>query len=267
MAAGTRTGYLSHQSEYNIMNTHTTSGRAALLLLAALPALLFASQATDQKIVDAAKASYNYHTVLAGRVDVQSTDGIVTLTGTVRDNDEKDLAGDTVSNLPGVVSVQNEIMVKSEFPEHSDGWIAWKIRAKLLVEANVSATATKIDVKDGVVTLSGNADNASQKDLTEIYAKDVSNVKSVDNQLVVVAPATGATVGEIVDDASITTQVKYALLTHDSTSALKTKISTTDAAVSISGEADSAAEISLVTKLAQDIRGVKSVSNAMTIKS
>jgi osmotically-inducible protein OsmY len=73
--------------------------------------------------------------------------------------------------------------------------------------------------------------------------------------------------GEIVDDASITTQVKYALLTHGSTSVLKTKVTVTDAVVSISGEADSAAEISLVTKLAQDVRGVKSVSNEMTVKS
>jgi osmotically-inducible protein OsmY len=248
------------------MNTHTTYGRAALLLIATLPAALFASQASDQQIVDAAKASYNYHTVLAGRVDVQANDGIVTLTGTVQDNDEKALAADTVSNLPGVVSVQNNILIKPDFPEHSDAWIAWKIRAKLLVEANVSATATKIDVKDGVVTLSGNAENAAQKDLTEAYAKDISNVKSVDNQLIVTAPAT-PTMGEVVDDASITTQVKYALLTHDSTSALKTKVTTTDGVVSIGGEANSDAEVSLVTKLAQDIRGVKSVSNAMTVKS
>ena len=83
-----------------------------------------------------------------------------------------------------------------------------------------------------------------------------------------VAPAApGPTVSEFVDDASITTQVKYALLTHGSTSLLKTKVTVTDAAVSISGEADSAAEISLVTKLAQDIRGVKSVDNTMTVKS
>jgi osmotically-inducible protein OsmY len=250
------------------MNTHTTYGRAALLLIAALPAALFATQASDQKIVDSAKASYNYHTVLAGRVDVQSTDGVVTLTGTVQDNDEKALAADTVSNLPGVVGVNNEIAIKADYPEHSDAWIAWKIRGKLLVSANVSAAATKIDVKDGVVTLSGNADNAAEKDLTEAYAKDIDNVKSVDNQMIVLAPANPSpTMGEVVDDASITTQVKYALLTHGSTSALKTKITTTDAVVNISGEADSDAEISLVTKLAQDIRGVKSVTNDMTVKS
>jgi hyperosmotically inducible protein len=249
------------------MNTHTHYGRAALLLIATLPAALFASQASDQKIEDAARASYNYRTVLAGRVDVQSTDGVVTLTGIVQDSDQKALAEDTVANLPGVVGVRNQVSVKPDYAEHSDAWIAWKIRAKLLVEANVSATATKIDVKNGVVTLTGTADNAAEKDLTEAYAKDIDNVKSVDNQMVVTMPAPGgSTVGEAMDDASITTQVKYALLTHGSTSALKTKITTTDAVVSISGEADSDAEISLVTKLAQDVRGVKSVSNEMTVK-
>ena len=113
------------------MKTHTTLGCAALLLIATLPVALFASDKSDQKIVDAAKASYNYHTVLAGRVDVQAADGVVTLTGTVRDNDEKALAEDTVENLPGVVSVHNDITVKPDFPEHSDAWIAWKIRGRL----------------------------------------------------------------------------------------------------------------------------------------
>jgi osmotically-inducible protein OsmY len=37
--------------------------------------------------------------------------------------------------------------------------------------------------------------------------------------------------------------------------------------VSITGEAASDAEKSLVTKLAQDVRGTKSVGNAMTVKS
>jgi osmotically-inducible protein OsmY len=255
------------QVRINNMNTHTTLGRAALLLIATLPAALFASQASDQQIVDAAKASYNFHTVLGDRVVAQSNDGVVTLTGNVQDSDEKALAVDTATNISGVSGVRDEILIKPDFTEHSDAWIAWKIRARLLVEANVSATATKIDVKDGVVTLSGNAENAAQKDLTEAYAKDISNVRSVDNEMIVEAPAAGGTtMGDVVDDASITTQVKYALLTHGSTSALKTKVSTVDGVVSISGEANSDAEISLVSKLAQDIRGVKSVSNEMTVK-
>ena len=40
-----------------------------------------------------------------------------------------------------------------------------------------------------------------------------------------------------------------------------------DGVVAISGEAASDAEKSLVTKLARDIRGVKSVTNFMTVKN
>ena len=246
------------------MKTHI---RIAFLLAATLPVALFASSSTDSKIEDAARASYNYRTVLEGRVSVRANDGVVTLTGTVRDRDDSALAEDTVKNLPGVVSVDNEIAVKSEVPEHSDAWIAMKVRGELLVKANVSATATKVDVKDGVVTLSGTADNLAQKELTEVYAKDIDNVKSVKNDIVVVAPAPGSTVGETIDDASITSQVKYALLSHRATSAIATKVITEDAVVSITGVASSDAEKDLVTKLAQDTRGVKSVVNDMTVKS
>jgi hyperosmotically inducible protein len=246
------------------MKTYT---RLAFLLAAALPVALFASS-MDSKIEDSAKASYNYRTVLDGRVNVKSNDGIVTLTGTVQDRDDKALAEDTVENIPGVVRVDNQINVKSEVREHSDEWIALKIRGELLVKANVSATATKVDVKDGVVTLSGTASNVAQKDLTGIYAKEIDHVKTVKNDIVVVeAPRDGtATVGEVIDDASITSQVKYALLSHRATSAVSTKVITENAVVNITGVASSDAEKSLVTKLAQDTRGVKSVVNDMTIK-
>jgi osmotically-inducible protein OsmY len=245
------------------MNKYT---RLALILTATLPVALFASS-TDSKIEDAAKASYNYRTVLEGRVSVKSDDGVVTLSGTVLDKDDKALAEDTVENLPGVIRVDNQIMVTQQAAEHSDEWIALKIRGELLVKANVSATSTKVDVKDGVVTLTGTADNVAQKDLTGIYAKEIDNVKTVKNDIVIQAPAAGSsTVSEVVDDASITSQVKYALLSHRATSAVTTKVVTEDSVVRISGVASSDAEKSLVTKLAQDTRGVKSVVNDMTVK-
>ena len=245
-----------------------TKNLSVLIALIAAPIAVFASSSTDSKIEDAAKASYNFRTVLEDHVTVKANDGIVTLTGVVQDKDQMDLAADTVENLPGVTSVKNEITLKSTYPEYSDAWMAFKIRSRLLVKANVSATATTVAVQDGVVTLTGTADNLAQKELTAAYAQDIDHVKSVKNELVVKAqPATGETIGEKIDDASITTQVKYALLSHKSTSALKTKVSTNDGVIVITGEAGSDAEKSLVTKLAQDVRGVKSVSNNMTVKS
>jgi osmotically-inducible protein OsmY len=245
---------------------------SALLLLLASPLVLFASSATDRKIEDAAKASYNYQTVLEDHVKVKVRDGVVTLSGTVQDKDERNLAVDTVENLPGVLSVNNEIKVESAYPEKSDGWMAIKIRSRLLVKANVSAATTKVVVNDGNVVLSGTADNIAQKDLTAIYAKDIDGVKTVQNEITIKdQPAPGEKMTERMSDkmgdASITSQVKYALLTHKATSALKTKITTNDGAVVVTGEASSAAEKSLVSKLAGDVRGVKSVNNSMTVKS
>jgi osmotically-inducible protein OsmY len=240
---------------------------SALLIIATSPLVLLASSATDNKIEEAAKASYNYRTVLEDNVKVKAKDGIVTLTGTVRDNDDKNLAADTVENLPGVLGVKNEIVVKSAYPEKSDGWMALKIRSRLLVKGNVSATSTKVDVKDGHVTLTGTADNLAQKELTTAYAKDIDGVKTVQNDIVVSEKPASRDMGDKMDDASITSQVKYALMTHKSTSALKTKVTTVDGVVRVTGDAKTDAEKSLVTKLAQDVRGTKSVTNDMIVRS
>ncbi len=263
-----RTGY----SFYPLMKLKNLS---VLLLISASPFALFASSANDRKIEDAAEASYNYKTVLDGHVKVKASDGIVTLTGTVLDKDDKDLAADTVENLPGVKSVNNDIVVKPGYPEKSDAWMAFKIRSRLLVKANVSASATAVAVQDGVVTLTGTADTLAQKTLTEVYAKEIDGVKSVNNDIVVKMnndvvvkemPTDGQRIGEKIDDASITTQVKFALLSHKATSAVKTKITTLNGVVVVTGVASSEAEVSLVTKLAEGVRGVVSVSNNMTVK-
>jgi hyperosmotically inducible protein len=241
-----------------------TKNLSALFACIAGPIALLASPATDRKIEEAAKASYNYRMVLEDHVKVRADGGVVTLTGTVQDKDEKALAVDTVENLPGVVSVRNEIQLAASFPEKSDAWMAFKIRGRLLVKGNVSASSTKVAVMEGHATLTGTADNAAQKELTGIYAGEIDGVKSVKNDLVITDKAT---IGEKIDDASITSQVKFALLTHKATSAVKTKVITSDGIVLVTGEAASDAEKSLVTKLAKDVRGVNSVSNNMTVKS
>ena len=78
--------------------------------------------------------------------------------------------------------------------------------------------------------------------------------------------ASGSTIGEKIDDASITAQVKFTLLHHRSTSALRTEVDTDNGVVTLRGQAKNQAEVDLVTKLVRDIDGVKSVNNQMTIE-
>jgi hyperosmotically inducible periplasmic protein len=246
----------------------------SLALLAVTGALLVTSAPlraadTDSRIESSAAKSYVFKTYLKDdSIKTVSKNGAVTLTGTVAEASHKSLAENTVESLPGVTSVDNQLKIKGENPaEHSDTWIGMKVKAALLFHRNVRATKTDVNVKDGVVTLSGEASSMAQKELTTEYAKDIDNVKEVKNEMTIAkTPAKPSeTIGETIDDASITAQVKSALLTHRSTSALKTKVSTTDGVVTLSGIAKNAAEKSLVTKLVTDIDGVKSVINNMTI--
>ena len=235
-----------------------------IAVLVACPLFAFATPATDRKIETAATSSYNYRALLENRVKVSAYNGAVTLTGTVESQYDRELAGDTAGNLPGVTNVDNQLRVDPTYPEKSDAWMAFKIRSALLVKSKVSATSTKVEVKDGHATLHGTADSAVQKELTGIYAKEIEGIKSVKNELVVTDKPT---LSEQIDDASITSQVKFALLANKSTSSVKTKVLTSGGVVLVTGEAGSEAEKSLVTQLAQDVRGVGSVSNNMTVKS
>lgn len=224
---------------------------------------LLAAVEDDHRIVSAAKKSYVYRTYLRDdRIKIQSKDGAVTLTGEVSNRSHKSMAADTVENLPGVKSVDNQLEVKSA-NEHSDGWIEFKVKSALLYRRSVSGSKTSVSVKDGIVTLTGDASSQAQKDLTEEYAKDIEGVKQVKNELKVSAEPPARTAGEVIDDASITAQIKSALLTHRSTSAIKTKVTSRDGVVTVSGGAQNQAEKDLVTKLVNDIKGVKSVVNNM----
>ncbi|MBI1784135.1 BON domain-containing protein, partial [Candidatus Sumerlaeota bacterium] len=110
----------------------------------------------------------------------------------------------------------------------------------------------------------------AQKDLSTEYAKDIQGVKDVKNEMTVAAAPAGQettvkVVTDLIDDASITAQIRMSLLFHRSTSALKTKVETKDGVVTLGGMAKNSAEKELVTKLVNDINGVKTVVNNMSI--
>jgi hyperosmotically inducible protein len=224
---------------------------------------------TDDRIQSSANDSYVFRTELKDdSINIKSNDGMVTLTGTVSEDSHRSLAEETVTNLPGVKKVDNQLIIAGQQPpEHSDGWLGMRVKGALFFNRNVSAVNTEVDVKDGVVTLKGQADSQAQKDLTGEYAKDIDGVKDVDNQM---------TIGEVVnkpdqgkdskiDDASITAQVKMAFLTHHSTSAFKTGVETNDGVVTLSGNAVNGAAKDMATKVASDINGVTNVVNNMTV--
>lgn len=240
----------------------------AAMALLAFSVSVYASE-MDSRIESAARQSYVFKTYLKNDdIKIESMDGAVTLTGFVSEESHKSLAQETVAGLPGVKSVDNRLEeVNGSLPAaNSDEWLRDKVKNTLLFHRSVSA-GTEVDVKDGIVTLRGDAASQAQKDLTTEYARDVEGVKYVNNKMVVTkTPNQTRTLGEKIDDASITAQVKMTLLFHRSTSALNTKVETKNGVVTLSGKASNAAELDLAGKLASDVYGVKSVTNRMEIE-
>ncbi len=264
-------------------------------LLAAISALLVtsvpviaAANETDDRIESSAQTTYVFKKYLKDdAIKVSSKGGVVTLTGTVSEGHHKSMAQDTVENLPGVKSVDNKLEVKgAAVAGTSDELITTRVKAALLFHRNVSAL-TEVTTKDGVVVLEGEAVSQAQKELTTEHVKDVEGVKDVENKMIVAksgATPEKKTLGEKIatagdklsgkievvtdalDDASITALAKTTLVFHRSTSAHRTRIKTTDGRVTLTGTARTTAEKELVGKYVEDVEGVKSVVNNITVK-
>jgi len=232
---------------------------AAVLLANSIP--MFASD-LDTRIESSFKNTYVYKAYLKDEhITIVSKDGAVILSGEVLDESHKPMAQDTVEALPGVKSVNNTIVVKID---KSDTWLKMKVQTALVFHSNVNASNTEVSVKDGIVTLKGKAQSPAQKELTTEYTKDVEGVKGVVNEMTL---AKGEeTIGDKIDDASITAQVKMTIMMHKSTGVLRTGVTTKDGVVTLSGNARNDSEKDLVTKLAEDIQGVSRVINKMSVE-
>lgn len=75
-----------------------------------------------------------------------------------------------------------------------------------------------------------------------------------------------STVGEYIDDATITTKVKAKFAENKAVDATAISVETLDGTVMLSGFAKSGNEKSEAETLARDVKGVKSVKNQLVVR-
>lgn len=174
-----------------------------------------------------------------------------------------------VNTFPLLASdVANESTVKlkpSVGEKLDDAVITTQVKMALLLHRSTSTFRTEVSTTNGIVIINGSVENSAEKDLITKLVEDIQGVKSVENKMTIVKQKT-STVGEKLDDSVITAKVKMALVIHRSTGALRTSISTNDAVVTVSGKALNIAEKELVSKVIEDVDGVKSVVNEMSFE-
>jgi len=128
-------------------------------------------------------------TTSGARINVDTSNGVVTLSGTVPTTAEKSEAERIARTTQGVTQVSNNITVEQgERGEGgatgavNDATILTTIKSKFLANG---ITGTNVDVKNGEVTLTGVVDNGQARAKAEEIARHASGVKSVNNQLTV----------------------------------------------------------------------------------
>ena len=124
--------------------------------------------------------------------EVNTKDGIVTLKGKAANQAQKDLTTEYAKDVEGVKDVNNEMAVTKTAEKKQtagskidDASITAQVKMTLLYHRSTSALNTSVTTKNGVVTLTGKAKNAAEKDLAAKLASDVNGVKSVNNKMTI----------------------------------------------------------------------------------
>jgi hyperosmotically inducible periplasmic protein len=184
---------------------------------------------TDAEITSAVKAKLLADKTVGGlKIDVDTTDGVVTLTGPVHSGVERSQALKLARNTKGVKSVKNKLVLEKAKPDTTTGTAGKDIKEKSEKAAEKTGDAAK---KAGQET------------------KDAA-VKTKD----------------VVADATITSEVKTKLLADPKVGGLKIDVDTKDNVVTLTGIVNSVEEKNEALRLARTSAGVKSVVDKLTVK-
>jgi hyperosmotically inducible periplasmic protein len=117
---------------------------------------------------------------LASMVNVETKDGVVTLTGTVDNDSAKSQAEQAAKSVASVKSVVNNLTVKPPITVSDDTKIKSAVEAGL---AKYNVKGVTANVTDGQVTLTGEIPRAKLQDAMK--AANEANPKKVNNQLTI----------------------------------------------------------------------------------
>lgn len=167
----------------------------ACLVLVAVAALVATGCATTQPAstqLSDAEITVKVEAKLAGdpeinpfNIDVDTNEGIVTLSGAVEKKFARDEAERLARGTEGVRDVINDIRLGSRDLEDrvSDGWITTKIKTKLAADPELNPFNINVDCKEGVVTLAGRVKSDHAKAEAEKLARGTEGVVRVENRL------------------------------------------------------------------------------------
>jgi hyperosmotically inducible protein len=125
------------------------------------------------------------------KIDVKTSQGVVDLSGNVSSNTQAATATELAQSMIGVKDVDtSHLTVNDSQQPMADAFITAKIKGsfiqqKLFGDKDIASINISVETNDGIVSLSGFADNQKQISNAIIIAKAVVGVKDVKSTIVV----------------------------------------------------------------------------------
>jgi len=148
------------------------------------------SERSDTGILTELKAKLFADSELSGwGIDIDVVDREITMTGTVAREELKRKATELAETVAGVKKINNNIQVKAMATSvegaknMDDSMIAARIRAGYAADSRLEGAEIRVEVDDGVVTLTGEVITEQQKEIAEDIAEDTEGVVEVENKL------------------------------------------------------------------------------------
>ena len=147
-----------------------------------------------------------------------------------------------------------------------DAVITSSVKAALLGDPSIKSLDFQVDTRKGTVQLSGFVDDQRQIDQSMMLASGVPGVANVENGLTVKsAPATLGS-GSGIDDTTVTTRVKAALLEDPGIKSLDISVVTSHGEVQLTGFVGKKAQILAAENIARAVPGVSGIKNELMLK-
>ena len=137
-----------------------------------------------------------HRNVNAGKTGVDVKDMVVTLSGIATSIAQMELTGEYAADIDTVKSVVNnmtvvepgEPMARTAGERMDDASVTAQVRTTLTSHRSTNSLKTKVETRDGTVTITGIAGNAAEKTLVTKLVSDVQGVSTVNNEMTVEVP-------------------------------------------------------------------------------
>jgi len=146
----------------------------------------------------------------------------------------------------------------------SDAWTTTKVKMKLMAEPGLSPLKINVDTMGGVVTLFGIVNSEQDKAAAEAQVKQVAGVKSVENDLQVVAETAQNRVEK--RDDQVLDSVKERLKGRETLKDDNIDVEVKNGVVRLTGTVDGFGERMTALTVARSTDGVKSVVDDLRIQ-